>query len=110
MIPVQVALFPNRTNNLIPLRENITFTCTGFESILFSFLVRTNDRVFTSLTQRDVELLREREIFTEVRSGSLTVVATEENNGTIVQCRDAASDPPLLSNNSTVTVIGKYIV
>ena len=90
----------------------MTFACLGFVdspiNFLQSFIVRTEEMTrFLTTAMNDIALLEERDIFYEQNSMTLTVVATEANNQTTVQCNDGINNH--FSNVSRVIVIGMQL-
>ena len=94
-------------NDLTPLGRNATYTCTGGTNIDFIPDVPGLGPKDT-VTLDDRELLEARGIIYEsTDSGAmLTVLATAENNGTVVSCRMTSFFNPEFSGDRTFMVIG----
>ena len=103
-----VAIRYNGGSTFVPLGTNITFICTNFETSateLHSFqVIGLGQTPVLTLSIAIVNHLKERDIFTERRSTTLTVLATVANNLTVVQCNDGGTDPVSFSQAIQIIV------
>ncbi len=105
-----VSINYNSTSNLIPLGSYVTFTCMDFQSqvpFLRSFKVTLDQqRPLLTMTQDNINILKESDIFTERSSPNLTLIAGVTNNLTEIQCSDGGT---FSEDSIQVIVIGKII-
>ena len=98
-------------NGSAPINTNASFNCeTNNSGLLYWSVVLPQypDRFYDSRTQLQLEELNRRGIFVNTVNASLTVLASEENNNTQIQCRvfHPFSDNEF-SETLNLTVLGK---
>lgn len=110
LFSVTVGIGINSDNQLVPLNTNATFHCTDVMHTFQTFLVAfVDEAILDASIGAEVDLLAERNVFVDSTGLNLFVLATEENNGTMIQCRDASLLGMIdFSERLTLTVIGMH--
>ena len=96
---------------LVPLNSNATFSCSDTMHHIQAFIVTFVDEapLDTIVLSEVIESLAKRNVYLDSTDSSLFVLATEENNGTIIQCRDVSIEGMTdFSEQLTLMVIGMY--
>lgn len=100
-------------DSFTPQGENATFTCTEIVPLFSSFIV-TGDREHLDTTDQDEKMaLENKDIFVNEIDDTivLTVLATLQNNGTLIKCRETnpqSGQSAVFTDEPTLIVIGTH--